>query len=97
MSFTVNAVNSALIIFFYIFSQIKSLTASVYIKEVKISVFTECLLLSLLTVNAVNVSMILKIFVINLLKSVSLFFYFLFNISMCRNVLTFLIKMFMSK
>ena len=83
--------------FFYISSQIESLTASVYIKEVEISVFTEYLLFSLLTVNAVNVSIILKIFIISLLKSVLLFFYLLFNILMHRNVLTFLIKTLTSK
>ncbi len=97
ISFIINAVSSALIIFFYISSQIESLTASAYIREVKMSVFTECLLLSSLTVNAVNVSIILKIFIINSLKSVSLFFYLLFNILTCRNVLTFLIKTFMSE
>ncbi len=97
MSFTVNAVSSALMTFFYIFSQIEFLTASAYIKEVEISVLTECLLFSSLTVNAVNVSMILKIFIINSLKSVSLFFYLLFDILMYRNVLTLLIKTFMSE
>jgi len=97
MSFTVNVVNSTLMMFFYIFSQIKSLTASAYIREVKISIFTEYLLFSSLTVNAVNVSITLKIFVMNSLKLMSLFFYLFFNISMYRNVLTFLIEMLMSK
>ncbi len=97
ISFTANAVNSALIMFFYISSQIESLTASVYIKEVKMSIFTEYLLFSSLTVNAVNVNITLKIFIINSLKSVSLFFYLFFNILMHRNVLTFLIKTFMSE
>jgi len=83
--------------FFYIFSQIKSLTASAYIREVKISVFAEYLLLSSLTVNAVNISIIFKIFIINLLKSVSLFFYLLFNILMYKNVLTLLVKTLTSK
>jgi len=97
ISFTANAVNSALIMFFYISSQIESLTASVYIKEVKMSIFTEYLLFSSLTVNAVNVNITLKIFIINSLKSVSLFFYLFFNILMHRNVLNFLIKTFMSE
>ncbi len=97
MLFTVSVVNFALMTFFYIFSQIKSLTASAYIKEVKISVFTEYSLLSLLTVNAVNVSITFKIFIINLLKLMSLFFHLLFNISTYRNVLTFLVEMLMSK
>ena len=97
ISFTANAVSSALMTFFYISSQIKSLTTSTYIKEVKMSILIECLLLCLLTVNAVNVSMILKIFIINLLKLMSLFFHFLFNISIHKNVLTFLIKTFISK
>jgi len=97
ISFTANAVSSALMTFFYISSQIKSLTTSTYIKEVKMSILIECLLLCLLTVNAVNVSMILKIFIINLLKLMSLFFHFLFNISIHKNVLTFLIKTFTSK
>ncbi len=83
--------------FFYIFLQIESLTASAYIREVKMSIFIECLLFSSLTVNAVNISIILKIFIINSLKSVSLFFYLLFNISMHRNVLTFLIETLMSE
>jgi len=97
ISFTANAVNSALIMFFYISSQIESLTASVYIKEVKMSIFTEYLLFSSLTVNAVNVNITLKIFIINSLKSVSLFFYLFFNILMHKNVLTFLMKTFMSE
>ncbi len=97
ISFTVSAVNSALMMFFYIFLQIESLTASAYIREVKMSIFIECLLFSSLTVNAVNISIILKIFIINSLKSVSLFFYLLFNISMHRNVLTFLIETLMSE
>ncbi len=54
--------------FFYIFSQIKSLTASAYIKEVEMSVFTEYLLFLSLTVNAVNVSIAFKIFIIVLLS-----------------------------
>jgi len=95
--FTVNTVNFALITFFYISSQIESLTASTYIKKVKISAFIEYLLFSSLTVNAVNISIIFKIFIISLLKSVSLFFHLFFNISMHRNVLTFLIKTLMSK
>jgi len=61
------------------------------------SVFIKYSLFSSLTVNAVNVNIIFKIFVINLLKSVSLSFYLFFNILMHKNVLTFLIKMFMSK
>ncbi len=97
MSFTVNAVSSTLMMFFYIFSQIKSLTASAYIKEVEMSVFTEYLLFSSLTVNAVNVSITFKIFVMNLLKSMSLFFHLLFNILMHRNVLTFLVETFTSE
>jgi len=97
MSFTTSAVSSVLMTFFYIFSQIESLTASAYIKEVKISVFAKCSLFLLLTVNAVNVSMIFKIFVINSLKSVSLFFHLLFDISMHRNVLTFLVETLMSE
>jgi len=97
MSFIVNAVNSTLMMFFYIFSQIESLTASTYIKEVEMSVFTECSLFSSLTVNAVNVSITFKIFIINSLKSVSLFFYLLFNILMHKNILTFLIKTFTFK
>ncbi len=97
MSFTANAVSSTLITFFHISSQIKSLTASAYIREVKISVFTECLLLSLLTVNAVNVSATLKIFILNSLKLMSLFFCLLFNILMHRNVLTLLIEILTSK
>jgi len=97
MSFTVSVVSSTLIMFFYIFSQIESFTASVYIREIEISVLAECLLFLLLIVNAVNVSITFKIFIINLLKSISLFFYLLFNILMYRNVLTFLIKMLMSK
>jgi len=97
ISFTVNAVSSTLIMFFYISSQIKSLTASIYIREVKISVFTEYLLFSSLTMNAVNVNITFKIFIINSLKSVSLSFYLFFNISMCKNVLTFLIEMLMSE
>jgi len=97
MSFTASAVSSVLMTFFYIFSQIESLTASAYIKEVKISVFAKCSLFLLLTVNAVNVSMIFKIFVINSLKSVSLFFHLLFDISMHRNVLTFLVETLMSE
>jgi len=97
ISFTVSTVSSALIIFFYISSQIESFTTSVYIREVEMSIFIEYSLLSSLTVNAVNVSMILKIFIINSLKSVSLFFYLLFNILMYRNVLTFLIETLISK
>ncbi len=97
MSFTASTVNSTLIIFFYIFSQIESLTASAYIKEVKMSILTEYSLFSSLTVNAVNVSITFKIFVINLLKSISLFFYLLFNILIHKNVLTFLIEMFTSE
>ena len=97
ISFTVSTVSSALIMFFYISSQIESFTTSVYIREVEMSIFIEYSLLSSLTVNAVNVSMILKIFIINSLKSVSLFFYLLFNILMYRNVLTFLIEMLMSE
>jgi len=97
ISFTVNAVSSTLIMFFYISSQIKSLTASIYIKEVKILVFTEYLLFSSLTMNAVNVNITFKIFIINSLKSVSLSFYLFFNIFMCKNVLTFLIEMLMSE
>jgi len=97
MSFTASTVNSTLIIFFYIFSQIESLTASAYIKEVKMSILTEYSLFSSLTVNAVNVSITFKIFVINLLKSMSLFFYLLFNILIHKNVLTFLIEMFTSE
>ncbi len=97
ISFTVNAVSSTLIMFFYISSQIKSLTASIYIREVKISVFTKYLLFSSLTMNAVNVNITFKIFIINSLKSVSLSFYLFFNISMCKNVLTFLIEMLMSE
>jgi len=97
ISFTASTVSSALIIFFYISSQIESLTASAYVREVKISVFIKYLLLSSLTVNAVNVNITFKIFIINLLKSVSLFFCLLFNILMYRNVLTFLIKTFISK
>jgi len=88
ISFTASAVSSALITFFYIFFQIESLTASAYIKEVKMSVFIECLLFSSLTINAVNISITFKIFIINLLKSVSLFFCLLFNILMYRNILT---------
>jgi len=75
--------------FFYIFSQIKSLTASAYIKEVEMSVFTEYLLFLSLTVNAVNVSIAFKIFIISSLKLILLFFYLFFNILMHRNVLTF--------
>jgi len=97
ISFTASTVSSALIIFLYISSQIESLTASAYVREVKISVFIKYLLLSSLTVNAVNVNITFKIFIINLLKSVSLFFCLLFNILMYRNVLTFLIKTFISK
>ena len=97
MSFTASAVNSTLITFFYISSQIESLTTSIYIKEVKMSIFTECLLFSSLTVNAVNVSITFKIFVISSLKSVSLFFHLLFDISMHRNVLTFLVETLMSE
>ncbi len=97
MSFTASAVSSTLIIFFHISSQIESLTASVYIREVKMSVFTEYLLFLLLTVNVDNVNIAFKIFVISLLKLISLFFYLLFNISMHRNVLTLLIETFMSK
>ncbi len=97
MSFTVSTVSSALIMFFYISLQIESLTASIYIKKVKISVFAEYSLFLSLTVNAVNVNIIFKIFIINSLKSISLFFHFLFNISMYRNVLTFLIETLMSK
>ena len=95
ISFTVSAVSSALLTFFYIFSQIKFLTASAYVREVKILIFIEYLLFSSLTVNAVNVSITFKIFIINSLKSVSLFFCLFFNILMHRNVLTFLIKTFM--
>ena len=95
--FTVNTVSSTLMMFFYIFSQIESLTASVYIKEIEISVFTEYLLFSSLTVNAVNVNITFKIFIMNSLKSVSLFFYLFFNILMHKNVLTFLMKTFMSE
>ncbi len=73
--FTVNTVSSTLMMFFYIFSQIESLTASVYIKEIEISVFTEYLLFSSLTVNAVNVNITFKIFIMNSLKSMSLSFY----------------------
>ncbi len=90
--FTVNTVSSTLMMFFYIFSQIESLTASVYIKEIEISVFTEYLLFSSLTVNAVNVNITFKIFIMNSLKSMSLSFYLFFNILMYRNVLTLLIK-----
>ncbi len=97
ISFTVSTVSSALIMFFYISSQIESFTTSVYIREVEMSIFIEYSLLSSLTVNAVNVSMILKIFIINSLKSVSLFFYLLFNILMYRNVLTFLIETLISE
>ncbi len=97
MSFTANAVSSALIMFFYISSQIESLTASAYIRKVKMSILIEYLLLSSLTVNTVNVSITFKIFIINSLKSVSLFFYLLFNILMHRNVLTFLIETLMSE
>ncbi len=97
MSFTVNVVSSTLMMFFYIFSQIESLTTSVYIREVEMSVLTEYLLFSSLTVNAVNVSITFKIFVMSSLKLMSLFFHLFFNISMYRNVLTFLIKMLMSK
>ncbi len=97
MSFTVSIISSALITFFYIFFQIKSLTASTYIKEVEMSVLTECSLFSLLIVNAVNVSITFKIFVMSSLKSVSLSFYLFFNILMYRNVLTFLVETFMSK
>ena len=97
MSFTANAVSFTLIMFFYIFSQIKSFTASAYIREVEILIFTEYLLFSSLTVNAVNVSITFKIFIINSLKSVSLFFYLFFNILMHRNVLTFLIEIFTSE
>ncbi len=97
MLFTANAVSSALMMFFYISSQIESLTASAYIREVKISVFIECLLLSSLTVNAVNVSITFKIFVMSSSESVSLFFHLLFNISMYRNDLTFLIEMLTSE
>jgi len=78
--------------FFYIFSQIESLTALVYIKEIEISVFTEYLLFLSLTVNAVNVNITFKIFIMNSLKSMSLSFYLFFNILMYRNVLTLLIK-----
>ncbi len=92
MLFTTNAVSSALIMFFYISSQIESFTASIYVREVKMSVLTEYSLLSSLTVNAVNVSITFKIFIINSLKSVSLFFCLLFDILMHRNVLTFLVK-----
>ena len=73
--FTVNTVSFTLMMFFYIFSQIESLTASVYIKEIEISVFTEYLLFSSLTVNAVNVNITFKIFIMNSLKSMSLSFY----------------------
>jgi len=97
MSFTASAVSSALMTFFYISSQIESFTASVYIREIEISIFTEYLLFLLLTVNAVNVSITFKIFIINLLKSMSLSFHLFFNISMHRNVLTLLIKIFISK
>ncbi len=97
ISFTVSTVSSALIMFFYISSQIESFTTSVYIREVEMSIFIEYSLFSSLTVNAVNVSMILKIFIINSLKSVSLFFYLLFNILMYRNVLTFLIETLISE
>ncbi len=97
MSFTASAVSSALIMFFYIFLQIESFTASAYVKEVKISVFAECSLFSSLTVNAVNVNITLKIFIMNSLRSVLLFFHLFFNISMCRNVLTFLIETLTSK
>jgi len=97
ISFTVNAVSSTLIMFFYISSQIKSLTASIYIREVEISIFTEYLLFSSLTMNAVNINITFKIFIINSLKSVSLSFYLFFNISMCKNVLTFLIEILMSE
>ena len=92
ISFTTNAVSSALIMFFYISSQIESFTASICVREVKMSVLAEYLLLSSLTVNAVNVSITFKIFIINSLKSVSLFFCLLFDILMHRNVLTFLVK-----
>ncbi len=92
MSFTVSTISFALMMFFYIFSQIKSLTASAYIKEVKMSVLNEYSLFSSLTVNAVNVSITFKIFIINSLKSVLLFFYLLFNILMYRNFLTFLVE-----
>ncbi len=97
MSFTVSIVSSALITFFYIFFQIKSLTASIYIKKVEMSVLTECSLFSLLIVNAVNVNITFKIFIMSSLKSVSLSFYLFFNILMYRNVLTFLVETFMSK
>jgi len=97
MSFTASAVSSALITFFYISFQIKSLTASAYIKEIEISVLIKCSLFSLLTVNAVNINITFKIFIISSLKSMSLFFHFLFNISMYRNVFTLLIKMLTSK
>ncbi len=97
ISFTVNVVSSALITFFYISSQIKSFTTSVYVKEVEISVFAEYLLFSSLIINAVNVSITFKIFIISSLKSVLLFFYLFFNILMYRNVLTFLIKTLISK
>jgi len=97
ISFTVSTVSSALIMFFYISSQIESFTTSVYIREVEMSIFIEYSLFSSLTVNAVNVSIILKIFIINSLKSVSLFFYLLFNILMYRNVLTFLIETLISE
>ena len=92
ISFTANAVNSALMMFFYIFSQIKSFTASAYIREVEISVFAEYSLFSSLTVNAVNISITFKIFIINSLKLILLSFCLLFNILMHRNVLTFLIE-----
>ena len=97
MSFTANTVNSALIMFFYIFLQIESLTASTYIRKVKMSIFTEYSLFSSLTVNAVNVSITLKIFIMNLLKSVLLFFCLLFHILMYRNVLTFRVETLTSK
>jgi len=97
MSFTASAVSFTLIMFFYISFQIESLTASAYIKEVKILVLTECSLLSSLTVNTVNISITLKIFIISSSKSVSLFFYLFFNILMYRNVLTFLIETLISE
>ncbi len=97
ISFTASTVSSVLITFFYIFSQIKFLTTSVYIREVKMSVLAEYSLLLLLTVNAVNVSIAFKIFIINLLKLISLFFHLLFDVLMHRNVLTFLIKTFISE
>jgi len=97
ISFAASTVSFALMIFFYIFSQIKSLTTSIYIKEVKISVLTKYSFLSLLTVNAVNISITLKIFIISSLKLVSLFFHLFFNISMHRNVLTLLVETLTSK